>query len=96
MKPNIPQSLIDHVCEASNFELVRCDESWGGTYGWTTTGSGSSVLGYKTERAAKAGFFHDRFGGREAGNFILNVVKKLESENCRLRKRLEKLTAKPA
>lgn len=61
---SVSRHLVRRLCDEGGFVLVRCEESWGGTYGWTTGDRKSSVCGYKTEDAAREGFILDATGSR--------------------------------
>ena len=68
-------ALVRLLCDEGSFVLVRCDESWGGTYGWTTVGSNAHICGYKTEDAAREGFILDAAGSK-LGAVMLKLLRK--------------------
>jgi hypothetical protein len=74
------KSIIDRLCEANNMELIRCNESWGGTWGYTTAGSSVGVCGFKTMEKAR-----DSFVKRELG-ISEETRQEIESLESALRK----------
>lgn len=86
------RELVRRLCDDGGFVLVRCDDSWGGTYGWTTEGNNGRVCGYKTEDAAREGFILDATGSK-LGAVMLKMLRELYQPNRapRVRDAVERL-----
>ena len=77
------RELVRLLCDEGGFILSRCDESWGGTYAWSTEGSNGRVCGYKTEDAAREGFILDATGSK-LGAVMLKLLRKHYKPNTKM------------
>lgn len=69
---------LEEFAKKCGVVIVKCDQLWGGTFGWSTKDRPNcSELGFKTEKAAYKGWMQQTFGDAAAKE----VMKLLKEKN---------------
>lgn len=68
---------LEEIAAMMDIEIVRCDSAeWGGSWGYTKTGSDCFNLGYKTRKQMLEKIIKQKFGGDELGELCLKLLLK--------------------
>ena len=68
---------LEEIAAMMDIEIVRCDSSeWGGSWGYTQTGSDCFTFGFKTRKRMLEKIIKRKFGGNELGELCLKLLLK--------------------